>query len=119
MADPKKISPQTSKKELDKWLQQQLNAAGSDASPGQDGLSDEDDPFYTDAMEGLNKFGSTREIYQQASRVNRSIQKKTGAGRKKGPFEAGHMFWFVVAIIVIIMVIILAFVVIRMRLGQI
>jgi len=119
MADPKKLSPQASKKELDKWLQQQLNAAGGEASSSQDGLMDKDDPFYKEAMEGLNKFGSTREIYRQTTRVNRSIQKKTGADRKKGPLQAGHVFWFVVAIIVIIMVIILAFIVIRMRMGQI
>ncbi|UAY54675.1 hypothetical protein [Arachidicoccus terrestris] len=119
MADPKKISPQAGKKELERWLQEQLNAPGSDMAQGDDGPPNKDDPFYKDAMEGLGKFSSTREIYNHTNRINRSIQKKTGAGRKKGPVDTGHLFWFVVAIVVIIMVIILAFVVIRMRLGQI
>lgn len=119
MADPKKISPQAGKTELEQWLQEQLNASGNDLPHGQDGLADKNDPFYKDAVEGLGKFNSTREIYNHTNRINRSIQKKTGAGRKKAPLGSGHLFWFVVAIVIIITVIILAFIVIRMRLGQI
>lgn len=123
MADPKKITTQASKKELEHWLQQQLEAAGGDKAmdtdAGQVPDPDNKNPFYQDAIEGLDKFSSTREIYKHTNRINRSIQKKTGVSRKKGTLETSHIFWFVVAIIVIIMVIILAFIVIRMRLGQI
>lgn len=119
MADPKKISPPSSKIELEKWLQQQLDAAGGTVSAPQPGEPSNDDPFYKDAMEGLKKFDSTSDIYKHTSRINRSLQKKTGAGKKKNLLAAGHLFWFLIAIVVVIMVIILAFVVIRMRMGQI
>ena len=125
MADPKKISTSAkrpvSNKDLENWLKQQIDAAaGSEGAVGHDGSTPEqEDPFYQEAMEGLNKFDSAREIYQQASRVNRSIARKTGTDRKKNLMGTGQIFWLIVAVIVVIMVVILAFVVIRMRAGQI
>lgn len=119
MADPKKIATPAGKKELEQWLQQQLAAASQDAPGHSQGRPDQGDPFYQEAIEGLKKFSSTREIYKHTNRINHMVQKRTGAGRKKTPLVVGQFFWFIVAAIVIIMVVVVAFIVIRMRLGQI
>ncbi|GAB3361960.1 hypothetical protein GCM10027566_29170 [Arachidicoccus ginsenosidivorans] len=120
MAEKKKISANASTKDLDKWLQDKLDAVNNGGmAEGHDEKTDEQDPFLQDALEGLSKFSSTKEIYRQTGRVNRALEKKTGGARKINIFEASPIFWFIVAIIIIITVIILAFVVLRMRMGQI
>ena len=120
MADPKKISPAASKKELEKWLQEQLDTVMS-AGQGGDDIEEKtkEDSFYQDAIEGLNKFQSTREVYRQTHRINKALKSKTGDHRHKKSLESNHLFWFVVAIVLIITIIIMAFIVLRMRMGQI
>ncbi|SDZ83338.1 hypothetical protein SAMN05192529_102219 [Arachidicoccus rhizosphaerae] len=120
MADPKKISPSASNKELEKWLQEQLDAA-MDSGQGAQGDQETraEDPFFKDAIEGLNKFQGAREVYRQTHRINKALTSKTGSRRHKKSLETNHLFWFIVAIIIIISVIIMAFVVLRMRMGQI
>jgi len=119
MAEKKKISA-AGKIDLEKWLQDQLEAVNPGAlTESQKESLPEQDPFYQDALEGLSKFDSTGEIYRQSNRIKRALRKKTGGPRKKNIFEASPLFWFIVAILIIITVILLAFVVLRMRMGQI
>lgn len=118
MADAKKISP-ASGKNLEKWLQEQLDAAGRhDARSSAAADEQPEDDFYKDAMEGLKQFPSTRDIYHHTRRINRELEKKTGLNHKRRPAN-GHLFWMITAILVILTIIILAFIVLRMRIGQI
>ena len=118
MADPKKIEQKPDGKALDQWLHQQLHAAGGGMS-GQQGekTADNEDEFDKEALEGLEKFHSTTEIYQQTARINRMVQKKTGGDRHKPPLDWGQHFWVIVALFVVILLIILAFIVIRLLKG--
>jgi hypothetical protein len=120
MADPKKISPAPSNKELEKWLREQLDAAMTAGQAGQGGQeTTKEDPFYQDAMEGLSKFTGPAEVYRQTRRIHKALSSKTSAHRHKKSLESNHLFWFIIAIIVVIAIIIMAYVVLRMRMGQI
>lgn len=83
-----------------------VEAAGKD--PAQD-------PFYQDAIEGLKAFESTARIHQQADKINRTLLKKLRRSRRKKPVQLSHVFWYIIAVVVIVMAIVLAFAVIRLK----
>ena len=119
MAKQKKISSPATEQELNHWLQKQLEATTLHSGGSYDQDLDPEDPFYNDALEGLEKFDSTAEIYKQTAAINRNLKGKINGGRKKNQLDSAGLFWYIIAIILILILVIVAFIVLRMRMGQI
>ena len=119
MAKQKHISTQSSQQELEDWLRQQLEGTALPGSGHPQQRVDQEDPFYKEAMEGLEKFDSTADIYKQTSAVNRSLQQKISQAGRKRPLDGSTLYWYIIAVVVILLMVVIAFVVLRMRMGQI
>lgn len=85
--------------------------AGRPAAP----LQADVDPFVQDALEGLGGFSSAEKIRTDAAQINQTLEARLRKSRRKKPLQLNHVFWYIIAAVVIIMAIILAFAVINLK----
>lgn len=106
---------------ISEWQLHELLREHTDV-PGKSGrhhpaapLKDDPDPFIQDALEGLSAFSSTEKIRRDTSQINQNLEAKIHKSRRKKPLQISHVFWYIIAAIVIIMAILLAFTVINLK----
>lgn len=106
---------------ISEWQLHELLREHTDA-PGKPGaqhpaapLKDDQDPFIQDALEGLSAFSSAEKIRKDTYQINQNLEVKIRKYRRKKPLQISHVFWYIIAAIIIIMAIVLAFAVIDLK----